>query len=251
MITHFTNSGTSVGFAGHFWTGTPGKFTDVSDLGAGLRRLVPAASPTGASSRSSETNTVPTWTLVNPNDGTEVAVTGDQLLGLQLSLYLNQSTLGPKAFTIAFNGGGIDHLGSLAIEKFNMITRAARLGVLLSVLRRLRGRGGPGRVPAGRSTSIPTTARSRAPRPRPSDVTLSCRKGAIATVHSWGYAYKPGCKTYYFDAGITHEARVVLRRLAPLHRFGDADSHRRQLGHQHRRHRQDSRRTGASAARCA
>jgi hypothetical protein len=200
MITHFTNSGTSVGFAGHFWTGTPGKFTDVSDLGGVYGASYNGISNWGVKSVS-ETNTVPTWTLVNPNDGTEVAVTGGQLLGLQLSLYLNQSTLGPKAFTIAFNGGGIDHLGSLAIEHFNMITRAAGAA---SFYQYCVDSGGAADqvvfqqsidvdVDNGKVTRDSTTTK---------DVTLSCRKGAIATVHSWGYAYKPGFKTYYFDAGI-------------------------------------------------
>jgi hypothetical protein len=41
------------------------------------------------------------------------------------------------------------------------------------------------------------------PAPTTKVVTLSCRKGAIATVFSWGYRYLASpADTFYFDAGI-------------------------------------------------
>jgi ADYC domain-containing protein len=205
MITHFINNGSSVGFDGQVWTGVGAKFAPLTSPG-----YVGSADFNGATGYSvlsvSESNTVPTWTLLDAN-GNVVTVTSGALLKLTLHLVLPGSGVptsvgsAPKAFAIWFNGGGFDSSGQVTVEKFNMMWRAE--GSAANYQYCIDSDSLKDQVVFQQSIDVdPNTGAVTRDSKTTSHVTLSCRKGAIATVHTWGYAYKPGFKTFYFDAGI-------------------------------------------------
>ena len=204
MITHFinvtsANGSQSVGFDGQWRDKSTGKWLN---LQSGAR--IGSADFNGDTGYQvlsvSESGTKPTWVL--SKNGSTTQVTGAELLKLRLYLYLTQDAGGNKSFTIAYNGGAVVQptgQSQLAIWKFNMVWSNGSGSPFYQYC--IDSSSAPDQVVFQQGIIVdPDTAAVTRDN---SYVTLCCTKGAMAKVHSWGYAYRKGYKAApLFDAGL-------------------------------------------------
>ena len=226
QITHFINlSGGGVEFDGIYSPLGSNGYAPLPSLGKVVSATYAGAKYKVLGVR--ESATVPTWALSNGN-GVETDVTAGQLLNLVLHVSVDDGYPGdaPKAYVpppldkeidIIFTAGGIDRSTNdghqLPIEFFNMAWRFSYEPNDPSNLRQYcthdvqhLGPTQPFRsdqvVFQGSIGVDPFDATVTRNSTSASWVTLSCRAGAIATVHQWGYGYRTGYNPGYFDAGL-------------------------------------------------
>jgi hypothetical protein len=200
LITYFTNSSNGVGFAGDFVDNGGSKY---SPMAPGNVYTADYAGVTGYKVLAvSEKNTEPVWTLGDPYTGANpFTVVGAQLLRLQLHLFLSQSLLGPKSFTVSFTKGGVDTTGKNPIMHFNMVWRGD--GTSTDYQYCINSASLPDQVVFQQGFAVdPVNAKVTRDSTTTGFVTLSCTLGAMAKVHQWGYPYRLGTATYFFDSGL-------------------------------------------------
>lgn len=200
MITHFiTTTQNQVKFDGIQFNAATNAYEPAPNLG-----LVTGATYLGVSYNVvavTESKTVPTWTLANPVTGGEINVTAGGLLNLTLSIAVNDGLADDKALGLRFTGGGIDSTGKLAVEYFNMVwTRGNKS--FQYCLHNDETWSNDQVVFQGSIAVDPNTATVTRDSTTTNMVTLSCRGGAMATVHKWGYGYRTGYNPKFFDAAL-------------------------------------------------
>lgn len=220
MITHFINdSGSRVTFQGRFFDGrlwrqlaTPGVvYAAAYAPGRGT------AGTTGNiwSVRSvRESSTEPTWSLFDPESGLTSEVTGAQLADLTVFIQfsvpdrnggnvLNQNP--PPSYALEFDTPSATSAaaGKPLVSTYNL--RWRDLGDTNTQPQQYcadaNGAADPVVFQQGMDVDPVTGAVAR-DATTAGFVTMSCRLGALATVYSWGYPYRPPADAFYFDAGI-------------------------------------------------
>lgn len=214
MITHFTNTGSSVTFQGRYFlrgqtspTPQPDQWRLLSEPGT-----VDGADYPGQTSAQvvsvSEQGTVPTWTLRGTDASGKTSttpVTGDQLRQLRLRLGFRPLGAGTQQYELAFDPAPIDaaaagqhpmhayHLGWREVgttrEPTTYCFDAPPAGASIHA--------DPIVFQQGIEVDPVTGAVNR----NASAVTMSCYLGAPATVYRWGYDHA-SANSFYFDAAI-------------------------------------------------
>jgi hypothetical protein len=201
MITHFINHGSYVTFQGRYFDASLTEWFALPNPGSiyyanynGKKNLL----VTGVS----ESYTIPTWTLFDNSTSTTITVTGAQLLDLQLYITLaNPINSKTELYMIDFDSVATD-VGKGAVRKFNMRWRPATANALPTQYC-VDANNQPDQVVFQQGMYVnPVTAMVVRNSNTAGFVTLSCRLGAMATVHWWGYAYRLGFNTFYFDSGL-------------------------------------------------
>jgi len=122
-------------------------------------------------------------------------------LDLVLHLSLSTDTGGPKAFDITFNSASIDTTGKLPVVEYNMLWRAADTTSWFQYC--IDSSSAADKVVFQEGMAVdPNNAAVTRDLATAGFTTLSCRKGAMATVHWWGYPYRVGADTFFFDSGL-------------------------------------------------
>jgi len=205
MISHFVNhAGTRVSFHGRYYDPSSNRWKVLRSPGAVARADVKG---TGnyAVLAVSESGTNPTWTLADPVTGLPICVNGPDLRDLVLYLELDDPLERRQRLVYALDFGGDqpeEGNADVTIHQFVMswhevdtthpghpycLDAAGNEDAVVF-------QGGISVDPvSGSVTRNSSTA---------ANVTLSCRRGAIATVHAWGYPYLGPTAAAHFDAGI-------------------------------------------------
>jgi len=207
MITHFTNTGSSVTFQGRYFlqgqTPIPEQWRLLTEPG-----VVYAADYQGMTSLAvasvSEAATVPTWTLRKPDQST-ITVTDDQLRQLQLYVRFTTLALGTEQYAIDFDGPPIDHPQAAGRPVRAYHLRWRDTGATLPPTTYCFDAARPGAAVPGDpivfQQGIDVDPVTGAVKRNANAVTMSCYLGAPATVYRWGYDHG-NQKTFYFDAAI-------------------------------------------------
>lgn len=141
-----------------------------------------------------EGNTVPAWSLYNPATNTTFTVGDSQLLNLQIIIQLD------KLYTIDWDAVLTD-TDKVSIRKYNM--RWRETGTTTPTQYCFRADASKDQVVFQGGMAVnPVSAMVTRNATTANWVTMSCRYGAIAQVRLWGYPYRPGTNTFYFDAGL-------------------------------------------------
>jgi hypothetical protein len=198
MITHFINGGSSVSFGARYYDSFTQKHVLVPNLGQ-----IGSADYNGATGYKvlsvTENGTMPIFTLSSGSGS--FTVTENQLFALKLHLFTNTDLSGQKAFDVMFNQGWVDSSGKRPVVVLNMLWRVAGGSSWYQYC--VDSSSAPDQMVFQQGMAIdPVTAAVTRDSTTSGFTTLSCRKGGPATVHWWGYAYKLGYKTFYFDAGL-------------------------------------------------
>jgi len=196
MITHFINlTGGGVNLQGRYFLAA----TDTWQVEPGAIYYANYGTRTHLRPISvSESLTNPTWTLFDPGTSTYITVAGADLLNLQLVITFNEH--GTSAlYTLLFDSVTTDS-DKASIRKYNMLWRSGNNGTGATTQYCFRADGSSDQV-VFQQDIIVNPGNANVTRDA-NYVTLSCRYGAPATVRMWGYPYRIGYATYYFDAGL-------------------------------------------------
>lgn len=225
MITHFISHGSSVTFEGRYFdpesqgwrklaSPTPGRVDSAEYQGKHLR--VTAVQ---------EASTAPTWTLLDPATQKSFPVTDTQLLHLKLYISFDVSSAttpprpppqtpratasqgpgdpaiaGSERYVLDFDHAGTDG-GQHDVHTYNLRWSEAIAGAQpTQYCVDANGFADPIVFQQGIDV-VPTTGAVTHTANTSSIVTMSCRKGALATVYWWGYDYDTS-DPFYFSAGI-------------------------------------------------
>lgn len=216
MITHFINTGSSVQFQGRYFDINTNHWRTLPTPGQVSAEYPPAAPTPGARFdvvSVSETGTVPTWALRDPNASRPVVmkVSGDQLRDLTLIVDFTAPPFSSE-FALTFDGAPIDHHDQppRAVTSFPM-----RWTPTIDHL--FPASYCQGAIPAGSTEGPadsvvfqqgidvdPITGWVTRDATTAGFVTLSCYRGAPATVYRWRYDHMSAnsADNFYFDAGI-------------------------------------------------
>jgi hypothetical protein len=189
LITHFINNGSSVGVQGRYrvnntWyvLDTPGNVYQATYFGY----TYPVVSIT-------ETGTYPTITLQIPGTATTFSVSGAALQWVQPSVFLYLSNTTPRyynfqlMFAPAGSDAGTGAYSATTVYKYNMWYQNTYTGeAWTNYCNDAAGNTDPVVFQGG----IDVTPWAGQVTSNSSDVTLSCRQGAIATAYYWGYDYR-------------------------------------------------------------
>jgi hypothetical protein len=198
MITHFNNQGTSVTFDGRFLD--PGSGT--WQLLNGLGRIFNARYQ-GREMRVvkvEEAGTEPRWTLRAPAAGSPLTfVTGPDLANLELLINASPPGLGGP-FLLDFQGPPVeDARPGRPPQRYNMRWQLADAHEPTPTAYCRDAAGHDDAVVFQQGVEVePVTGKVAFV---PTSVTMSCDRGAPATVYRWGYGYAPQ-DAFYFGAGI-------------------------------------------------
>ena len=198
MITHFINvAGGGVQFEGIYYDATQQGYLPSKNRGSVVDALYQGVSYSVVSL--SEKATVPSWLLQDDDTGAQINVGGSQLVGLQLGVETGSAA--DKGLSIKFTAGDVDNTHNLPVEYFNMVW--IRNGKSYQYCIHNDETWSSDQVVFQGSIAVdPNTAKVTRDDTSANMVTLSCRGGAIATVHSWGYGYRTGYDPQFFDAGL-------------------------------------------------
>ncbi|HEY0192283.1 MAG TPA: ADYC domain-containing protein, partial [Kofleriaceae bacterium] len=191
--THFVNAGGHVGFqAGAFdrdshWSVVGDGQVSSADYGTQQGLGVVAVH---------ETATLPSWTLADPT-GAPITVTGDALATLRLHLSVPDGWghLVPALVDFTGSVGGVPGVHAYAMRWRLDAPDTAWRPYCLDGLRQ------PDAAVFQQDIAVGPVAGEVTQPPAGTTVTLSCLRGAPATVYGWHYPYT-GASLFYFCAGI-------------------------------------------------
>lgn len=215
MITHFLNTGSSVRVQGRYFDITTDHWRTLAQPGQVTAKYPPATPGTPGATLDvvsvSETGTVPTWTLRDPNPLRHVVTTvsGDQLRDLTLIVNFT-TTSGNLEFGLVFNEPPVDHPDQPVRPVVSFPMRWTGVTEPIPGDSYCHAAPPPGSTQPGPADSVvfqqgievdPVTG---AVKRDAGSVTLSCYLGAPATVYRWGYDHRNAdpASNFYFDAGI-------------------------------------------------
>jgi hypothetical protein len=140
-----------------------------------------------------ETGTVPKWQLFDGSN--TITVTGDQIADMQLVVTLDDGTLN-ELYTLKFENYGSETLTQLVNMRWKLTTGTT----WNQYCHRTDGTNDEVVFQQGIAVDPVDASVNRTP----AAVTLSCRRGAMATVRLWGYSYRGSnvTLTNLFDAGL-------------------------------------------------
>jgi hypothetical protein len=202
MITHFVNKGSSVGFVGRYYDVSSGLWLPMTGAVSSANYLTKKGLVV---SQVRESYTIPVWTMADlSNGGAPFPVTGQQLLDLTLIITPNNAVSATaKQYEISWDAFANDTSQLLPVRTFNMKWRVAYSN---SAPTQYCFDGTNGADPVVFQQGLYVNPENAKVNRTNGDnvVTLSCRKGSMATVHSWGYPYRANApvSTFYFDSGL-------------------------------------------------
>ncbi|MCU1280077.1 MAG: hypothetical protein JWM53_3623 [bacterium] len=199
MITRFINHGSYVTLgaryfdaAANLWLAAGGSVSSADYLGKKGLQVIAVR----------ESSTTPIWTLLDSATNTTTNVIGAQLLDLKVIITPDASAGGSKQYELSFDKFATDISGKQPVRTVNMRWRAAYSNVVPTQYC-VDASNQPDPVVFQQGMAVnPVNAAVTRNSTTDGVVTLSCRLGAMATVHSWGYAYRTPYNTFYFDAGL-------------------------------------------------
>ncbi len=198
MITSFQNTGTAVTFQARYYDSRQNQWLMLPEPGSVWSADYQGV--TGLEVKSvTETNTVPTWVLQETN-GTLIDVSNAALVNLKLHLSFADPATGKLDMYVIGFDSVLTEAGVRPLRKYDMTWKVEGATTDQSYCYDANGKLDPVVFQRGIAVN-PTTAAVTRDATTVDTVTLSCRRGGIATVYWWGYPYASG-SDYFFAAGL-------------------------------------------------
>jgi len=207
LITHFINEGSSVSFDGHYYDAASQQWAPV--VGHVVSAEYQSSPLTYQVLAVSETDTVPVWKLQSPRRRAPMYVTDQQLLDLKLHIF---APITSHRYVLEFVKRYTYHDESLpgtppkpSVHAYTMRWRNPMNTTVQAVDYCFADGEGTDPDPVVFQQGIdvdPENGEVTRNTGTAGFVTMSCLRGAPATVYRWGYGYREPSPLSYFAAGI-------------------------------------------------
>ena len=202
MLMYFINNGGSVGFQGRYYNPGNGLWYMLTTPGTVTSADWNGTTGYGVSALT-ESGTYPTWSLIDPVGGGLVYVSGSSLVGLTLHVqYVDPSSGRLMQYLLQYTSYAWEYNNGQYVNKYNLMWRY--LNPYYSYVQYCSAADGtPDPVVFQRGMYVnPTSAAVTRNSTTGQYVTQSCRLGAIATAHWWGYDYVDAGLDWYYDSAL-------------------------------------------------